>query len=261
MSSPFYLQGSRSIRNLSEEETLSESDFEHMCPADGDEMSEAVHSWYGRLSFTHRLAQSIIHDIGPVNTVDELENFDILVLVDGAYKTHVQLPVLCAPCEVQDGNSPHGNNDSASSRQSSFGRFLALIGVLERRNNERSIRDLATLMTDRDDQVATGQGHTERDEPADPGTRMAGQGLSAPSIISCEPSDAEVARYTMALKEYGDRTGHKALYDISFVTLDPPLFRAEVSVQGQTFGEMATSKRQAKHLASQRACESLSVRV
>ncbi len=73
MSSPFYLQGSRSIRNLSEEETLSESDFEHMCPADGDEMSEAVHSWYGRLSFTHRLAQSIIHDIGPVNTVDELE--------------------------------------------------------------------------------------------------------------------------------------------------------------------------------------------
>ncbi|KAK0773327.1 hypothetical protein LTS16_025925 [Friedmanniomyces endolithicus] len=253
MSSPFYLQGSRSIRNLSEEETLSESDFEHMCPADGDEMSEAVHSWYGRLSFTHRLAQSIIHDIGPVNTVDELEMELIRRMFNFPYSARL--------AKVQDGNSPHGNNDSASSRQSSFGRFLALIGVLGRRNNERSIKDLATLMTDRDDQVAAGQGHTERDEPADPGTRMTGQGLSAPSIISCEPSDVEVARYTMALKEYGDRTGHKALYDISFVTLDPPLFRAEVSVQGRTFGEMATSKRQAKHLASQRACESLSVRV
>ena len=100
-------------------------------------------------------------------------------------------------------------------------------------------------MADRDDQVAAVKGHTERDEPADPETRMAGQSLSAPSIISYEPSDVEVACYTMALKEYGDRTGHKALYDISFVTLDPPLFRAEVSVKGQTFGGMATSKRQA----------------
>ena len=80
-------------------------------------------------------------------------------------------------------------------------------------------------MADRDDKVAAGKGHTERDEPADPETRMAGQSLSAPSIISYEPSDVEVACYTMALKEYGDRTGHKALYDISFVTLDPPLER------------------------------------
>jgi len=44
-----------------------------MCPADGNEMSEAVRSWYGRLSFTHRLAESIIHDIGPNNTVEELD--------------------------------------------------------------------------------------------------------------------------------------------------------------------------------------------
>ncbi|KAK0906835.1 hypothetical protein LTR91_010576 [Friedmanniomyces endolithicus] len=252
MSSPFYLQGSRSIRNLSEEETLSESDFEHMCPADGDEISEDVHSWYRRLSFTHRLAESIIHNIGPNSTVDELDIELISRMANFPYSARL--------AKVQSGNTPPGNDDSPSSRQSSFGRFLALIGVLDRRKNGRSSRDLATLMEGQNNEVTAGKRHMDRDEPTDPGTRIAGKGLFAPSITSNIASDVEVARYTTALKEYGDRTGHKALYDISFVTLDPPLFRAEVSVQGQTFGGIATTKRQAKHLASQRACESLSVR-
>ncbi|KAK1041945.1 hypothetical protein LTR74_018571 [Friedmanniomyces endolithicus] len=215
---------------------------------DGDEISEAVHSWYGRLSFTHRLAESIIHDIGPNSTVDELDIELISRMANFPYSARL--------AKVQSGNTPPGNDDSPSSRQSSFGRFLALIGVLDRRKNERSSRDLATLMEDQDDEVTAGKRHTERDEPTDPGTRIAGKGLFAPSITSYIASDVEVARYTTALKECGDRTGHKALYDISFVTLDPPHFRAEVSVQGQTFGGMATTKRQAKHLASQRACES-----
>lgn len=73
MSSPFNFEDSRSRHNISDDETLSESDFEHLCPADVGARSEAVHSWYGKLLFTQRLAESIIREVEAGITVHELD--------------------------------------------------------------------------------------------------------------------------------------------------------------------------------------------
>ncbi|KAK3650470.1 hypothetical protein LTR56_006175 [Elasticomyces elasticus] len=80
MSSPFHFGESTSRRDTWEEEASSESNFEHMCPANGDENPTVVHSWFGKLSFAHRLAESIIKEVGAHTTGDELDTSDAMFI-------------------------------------------------------------------------------------------------------------------------------------------------------------------------------------
>ncbi|KAK3076075.1 hypothetical protein LTR53_000015 [Teratosphaeriaceae sp. CCFEE 6253] len=252
MSSPFYFEESRSRRDMSDGDTLSESDFEHMCLADDDDTLEVIHTWFGKLSFAHRLAESIIQEVGPNTTVDELDMELMRRTADFSYSARL--------AKVQCDGMLHGNDHQPSSGQSSFSRFLALVGILARRDDQRSREDIGALMADRDGEAVDKKARMVQNQLTNNGTRAAGRSPPRTSITSFPAPETGVARYTTALKEYGDRTGHKPHYDSSCITLDPPLFRAKVLIRGKSFDEAAVSKRQAKHLASQRACEALGIR-
>lgn len=69
-----------------------------------------------------------------------------------------------------------------------------------------------------------------------------------------------MAKYTMALKEHGDRIAEKPFYRFITVSLNPPGFKWIVSLRGlKEYGE-AGNKRDAKHIASMKMCERLGIR-
>lgn len=76
-----------------------------------------------------------------------------------------------------------------------------------------------------------------------------------------EVADVNIALYTMVLKEFGDSSGDEPSYSSVQHSLDPPNFEVTVSVQGRVFEGRARTKKQAKHLASQKACQSLGLSI
>ncbi|KAK0888237.1 hypothetical protein LTR02_016499 [Friedmanniomyces endolithicus] len=254
MSSPFNFEDSRSRHNIPDDETLSESDFEHLCPTDVGVKSEAVHSWYGKLMFTQRLAESIIREVEAGITVHELDMVLMRRMADFPYSARL--------AKVQCSAMPHGNHNKLSSAsQSSFSRFVALIGILACRNDQRSKGDLAALMAGQDNEDTDSKARMYQYQPTSLGTRTSERIPLITPTTSSAASDIEIARYSTAWYEYGERTGHKPLYDIPCVTLNPPLFRATLCIEGQSFDDTAANKKLAKHLASQQACQSLGIRI
>jgi hypothetical protein len=79
-----------------------------------------------------------------------------------------------------------------------------------------------------------------------------------PRIIA---GDRQLAYYSMALKEHGDTIGREPRYDIEPSPVHPSQFRARVSVNGSVFDGEASTKKQAKHLASKEACHALGITV
>lgn len=72
MTAPFFLEGSRS--NATSDDAMSDaSNFEHLCSTDRLGTLEAMHHWYGKLYLAYRLARSIVRDVGPDTTADELD--------------------------------------------------------------------------------------------------------------------------------------------------------------------------------------------
>lgn len=73
--------------------------------------------------------------------------------------------------------------------------------------------------------------------------------------------DRQLAYYSMALKEHGDTIGREPRYDIEPSPVHPSQFRARASVNGPFFEGEASTKKQAKHLASKEACHALGIAV
>lgn len=84
---------------------------------------------------------------------------------------------------------------------------------------------------------------------------------------SCGPSssniasDMQVAHYSMALKEYGDKVGRESRYDFEPCSTHPSLFTAHVHVNGSQYEGMARTKKQAQYLASRAACQAIGIAV
>ncbi len=74
-------------------------------------------------------------------------------------------------------------------------------------------------------------------------------------------SKAELAPYSIALKEHGDKCNVLPEYTVQALSLYPPKFRAIVSFKDYTFEGSARTKKQAKHCAAKEACAYLDVKV
>lgn len=74
-----------------------------------------------------------------------------------------------------------------------------------------------------------------------------------------EEEDPKLPRYTMALKEFGDRRGLAVTWPTHELSYSPLKFRCVTQVGGGAFEGVAGSKRKARHLASRRACQSLNI--
>ena len=78
-------------------------------------------------------------------------------------------------------------------------------------------------------------------------------------VLRQSAGDRQLAYYSMALKEHGDTIGREPRYDIEPSLVHPSQFRARVAVNGSSFEGEASTKKQAKHLASKEACLALGI--
>jgi hypothetical protein len=112
---------------------------------------------------------------------------------------------------------------------------------------------------------------------ASAGSSASPRGISRPSSVAANDignegqrwwssttpraTNAEIAPYAMALKEFGDASSAAAVYHSQRLSLDPPLFRATVTFRGFTFEGKANTKKQARHYAAKEACEYLGIKI
>jgi dsRNA-specific ribonuclease len=59
----------------------------------------------------------------------------------------------------------------------------------------------------------------------------------------------------MILKEYGDDIGEQPEYTSDMISLEPPVFKERVTLQGVTEEGTGRTRKEAKHRASQKACQ------
>ena len=137
----------------------------------------------------------------------------------------------------------------------SFGSLMIIIGSICRQGNSRERRALLkALRKEEADRKMDPQEYHQ--SPRLPVTEEQ-QTLS----LTRDESGPELGRYTLTLKEHGDRFGNMPLYDIQTLKLSPPSFRATLSVGGKRFQAEGSGKKVAKHKVSKQACEVLQLAV
>jgi hypothetical protein len=79
------------------------------------------------------------------------------------------------------------------------------------------------------------------------------------TLTEQDESPEEMAKYTMALKEHGDRIVQKPLNKYSNESLNPPRVKCFVSFGGLEEHGEARTRKEAKHIASKKICEKLGI--
>lgn len=73
--------------------------------------------------------------------------------------------------------------------------------------------------------------------------------------------DADLPRYTTALKLYGDRRRLVVSWPTEQISMMPVKFQCAAQVEDRVFDATAGNKREAKHLASREACIALGISI
>lgn len=138
-------------------------------------------------------------------------------------------------------------------RASDFRTYCVAIGTLTISNGER---ELETLLE--------GEGSSVEREPTEnSGSASGDQPARHDEGVSFEdpgaPSEVNIAHYSMALKEYGDKIGQEARCDIERSLVNPLLFSARVYINGSQHQGLGRTKKQAKHLANRAACRAMGI--
>jgi hypothetical protein len=79
------------------------------------------------------------------------------------------------------------------------------------------------------------------------------------TLTEQDESPEEMAKYTMALKEHGDRIGQKPFDRYNNESLHPPWVKCFVSFEGLEEHGEARARKEAKHIASKKICEKLKI--
>lgn len=156
----------------------------------------------------------------------------------------------------------HADSDAEHlTRVSEFHAYCVTIGNLTLSGSQTGERDLEMLIGG---EISSNGRETV---PANESTAAWGDELPgrhqavAPSNLSVA-SDMQVAHYSMALKEYGDKVGRESRYEFEPSSTHPSFFTARVLVNGSQYeGMEARTKKQAQHLASKAACQAIGITV
>lgn len=76
-----------------------------------------------------------------------------------------------------------------------------------------------------------------------------------------ELGDIDLPRFTSILKEYGDQQGVAYSWPTRQVSTMPVRFRCVIQMEDRTCDGIARSKKDAKHLASRKACQLLGIEI
>lgn len=155
-------------------------------------------------------------------------------------------------------SSKHG---LGSAQHDPHPRLLALVGMIIRSGNEKETRAMISILR-RHSEASTINGRQKAEVPKpkerEDRTKVLPGGDTSRKVT---PVSANSAQYTMILKELGDESGVAPKYSLETLSMDPPLFKAQVSFRDITFESTARTKKEAKHRASRQACEHLGVKI
>lgn len=153
----------------------------------------------------------------------------------------------------QHGPPPIVNAEQTTTSNKAFREFVITVGALARLEDSESQESLARLMLDENVSPIL-----RRSPCSDP---VASEQPQRNTLGTCPPQGTpELAQYTMMLKEYGDHSGEVPVYNDEQLSLHPTLFKVSVRVAQRTFEGKSSTKKQAKHLASQQACDFLELK-
>lgn len=129
-------------------------------------------------------------------------------------------------------------------------------GVIRKGSRDQKALLISTLRIPLSMEVPTGHRDSTDSSSvmnANPSTDNDGQRWG--ELTSTGSNDAELASYSTALKEYGDKLGIAPVYRVETLSTYPPHLKATMTFQGHTFEGEAKTKKQARHRAAQDACE------
>jgi hypothetical protein len=137
--------------------------------------------------------------------------------------------------------------------------YCVALGRLAATDGEQNERETDLLIAGGGDPNERGQTTFNRPDSTSE-DRSADLGGAVPLENANVATKAQVAHYSMALKEYGDMVGREASYSIAPSPIYPAFFLACVSVNGSLYEGTARTKKQTKHFASRAACRAIGIR-
>jgi len=145
--------------------------------------------------------------------------------------------------------------------QDAYRALLSLTGAVVRKGNrEQKALLISTLRNTASMRPSAGpRGISSPTSVAD--TDAGGEAHRWWSSTTKPVTNAEIAPYTMALKEHGDESSGTPDYHTQTLSLHPPSFKAIVTFKGLTFEGKAKTKKQARHYAAKKACEFLNIKI
>ncbi|KAL1581919.1 hypothetical protein WHR41_09405 [Cladosporium halotolerans] len=245
MSSPFEYEVTRS-HHPSDDGLSDDSNFEHLSSErTANTANQENLYWLGKRVLDSRLARHVVIHSAATATPDDLKMELIRLKASIPYAARLAL--------IGSARTHPPGEAGVMTRASDFRTYCVAIGRLTISDGERELRRLVEGEGSSDEREPT-----EINRPASGGQPARQDGdvyFEDPGV----PLETNIAHYSMALKEYGDRVGKEARCDIERSPVNPLLFSARVYVNGSQHQGLGRTKKQAKHLANRAACRAIGI--
>ncbi|KAG9590003.1 hypothetical protein KCU77_g12186, partial [Aureobasidium melanogenum] len=254
-----------------DEDDFTESNIEDMESDSEIETPMTIDYWFGKMYLRCTVAEELLHDSiyrEPLDVVDSRLDTKIQQYPYDEVLVSLQAQGIARPDYVAASRRP-----AITKIEMSRTALLTLVGNIIRtgRRSERSAL-LACLRRGRGTGLPSHPREHLHTSTSTPRAESLFQGRTWPSqptvfeeqhVTPSTEQDGpleEMAKYTMTLKEYGDRIDAQPSYKTITISQYPPRFKSVVSFKGFEEHAESRTKKDAKHVASRKMCEKLSIR-
>ncbi|TIA28067.1 hypothetical protein D6C78_10921 [Aureobasidium pullulans] len=246
-----------------DDEDFTESNIEDMESDPEAETSTTTDYWFGKMYLKCTIAEEVLREPSDTMSLESADRYPYDEVL-----TSLQAQGIARPDYIVASRRT-ATTQTEASRMALF----TLIGTIVRtgRRGERSAL-LACLRRNRragsssdphehlHTSTANGRAEPQPQEGMGP-SRPAGPGEQRPTPPNEQDGPLEeMAKYTMALKEHGDRIDAQPSYKTITISQYPSRFMSVVSFGGSEENGESRTKRDAKHIASKKMCERLAIR-
>ncbi|KAK3691306.1 hypothetical protein LTR37_018712 [Vermiconidia calcicola] len=265
MASPFTFSAARDEFGRPENDTISDSEYEHLNLVGQNGAEEAIHFWYGKQLLAQHLAESIAKSASVATPISGL---DVSHTTSTSHSHRLRPPLKWSLTQamasfsysnvlvkLQESGLHSSLSSARNSRDVTFSECIVGLGsaALQKADQPGWI---SNFLAEEVERPRTQRTNTEQVSGSDDLPIAAESRVFGNAALNDDP---DLPRYTMALKEIGDAEGGEPRYSITQLSLVPPLFKAVVRFGGSTYEGEASTKKKAKHLASKNACSGLDI--
>ena len=265
MASPFTFSAARDEFDRFGNDTMSDSEYEHLNLAGQNGAEKAVHFWYGKQLLAQHLAESIAKSASVATPISGLDvshttslshNHKLRPLLKWSLtQAMASFPYSNVLARLQESGLHTSIPSPRNSGDVTFSECIVGLGSAALKKPDQP-GWISNFLVEGVERPRTQRRNTEQVSGSDD-LPIAAESRPFGSVALND--DPDLPRYTMALKEIGDAEGREPRYSITQLSLVPPIFQAVVRFGGSKYEGEASTKRKAKHLASKCACSGLGI--